>query len=141
MKCPHCQVNVHFIEITRQGVQAERVWYITGEKCPHCEKLVIFLSDEAILDINREYPFSRPRSASGPNLYLVWPRHAHFTPAPPEIPPELAEDYNEACTILDLSPKASAALARRCLQNLLREHIKVKPGNLSDEIQAVLDSK
>ena len=34
--------------------------------------------------------------------------------------------------------KASAALSRRCLQNLLREHFGVKHGNLADEIEAVL---
>jgi hypothetical protein len=38
------------------------------------------------------------------------------------------------------SPKASAALGRRCLQHLLREAAKVKPGNLADEIQQVIDS-
>ena len=37
------------------------------------------------------------------------------------------------------SPKASAALSRRCLQHLLREHAKVKHGNLADEIQQVID--
>jgi len=36
--------------------------------------------------------------------------------------------------------KASAALSRRCLQNVLRETAKVKPGDLYDEIQEVLDS-
>ena len=38
------------------------------------------------------------------------------------------------------SPKAAAALGRRCLQNLLRDHVKVEPGDLSSEIQQVLDS-
>jgi hypothetical protein len=38
------------------------------------------------------------------------------------------------------SPKAAAALGRRCLQSLLREVAKVKPGNLADEIQQVIDS-
>ena len=40
------------------------------------------------------------------------------------------------------SAKASAALGRRCLQNLLRDYvgIKTKSGNLADEIQEVIDS-
>jgi hypothetical protein len=37
------------------------------------------------------------------------------------------------------SPKASAALSRRCLQRLLRESAKVKPGDLAKEIQQVID--
>jgi hypothetical protein len=43
--------------------------------------------------------------------------------------------------VLPDSSKASAALSRRCLQNLLREAAKVKPGNLADEIQQVIDGK
>lgn len=41
--------------------------------------------------------------------------------------------------VLSDSPKASAALGRRCLQNLLRDVAKVKVGNLANEIQQVLD--
>jgi hypothetical protein len=52
----------------------------------------------------------------------------------------LADDYREACLVLADSPKASAALSRRCLQNLLREAAKVRPGNLAEEIQQVIDS-
>jgi hypothetical protein len=57
------------------------------------------------------------------------------------VPSEFAEDYREACLTLADSPKASAALSRRCLQHLLREHAKVKSGNLAEEIQQVLDAK
>jgi len=39
------------------------------------------------------------------------------------------------------SPEASAALSRRCLQSVLRDTAKVKPGNLASEIQEVLDKK
>lgn len=57
-----------------------------------------------------------------------------------EVPKELAEDYREACLVLTDSPKASAALSRRCLQHLLREAAGVKPSELSKEIQGLLDS-
>ena len=39
------------------------------------------------------------------------------------------------------SPKASAALSRRCLQNILRNVAKVTPGNLYDEIEEILDKE
>ena len=42
--------------------------------------------------------------------------------------------------MLDASPKASAALSRRCLQNLIRSTTGIKQGDLSTEIQQVLDS-
>ena len=51
----------------------------------------------------------------------------------------MAEDYNEACLVISDSPKASAALSRRCLQAILREAAKVKHSDLAREIQEVLD--
>ena len=59
---------------------------------------------------------------------------------PPEVPAELAADYTEAALVLADSPKASAALSRRCLQHLLREHAGVQHGKLGAEIQEVLNS-
>lgn len=60
---------------------------------------------------------------------------------PKEVPPSILQDYTEACLVLADSPKASAALSRRCLQNLLRQSAAVKQGDLFNEIQQVLDSK
>jgi hypothetical protein len=48
--------------------------------------------------------------------------------------------FTEACLTLTDSPKASAALSRRCLQHILREKAQVKPGNLAEEIQQVIDA-
>lgn len=42
-------------------------------------------------------------------------------PQPEYIPAPLREDYYEACLIRDKSPKASATLARRCLQGMIRD--------------------
>jgi|SRR5690242_16813913 hypothetical protein len=42
--------------------------------------------------------------------------------------------------VLADSPKASAALSRRCLQTLLREEAKTKAKDLVEQIQEVLDS-
>jgi hypothetical protein len=42
---------------------------------------------------------------------------------------------------LPFSAKSSAALSRRCLQNLLREKAGVKHQDLAKEIQEVLDSR
>jgi hypothetical protein len=57
-----------------------------------------------------------------------------------EVDKRLASDYNEACLILAFSPKASAALSRRCLQTILREKAKVRKGDLAGEIQQTIDS-
>jgi integrase len=72
---------------------------------------------------------------------LVYPKGVSRSPCPKEVPDKIAEDYKESCLVLSDSPKASAALSRRCLQNVLREAAKVKPGDLYDEIQEILDSR
>ena len=56
---------------------------------------------------------------------------------PDYIPKAIIVDYDEACQISDLSPKASATLSRRCLQGILRDFWKVKSGRLVDEINQI----
>lgn len=60
-------------------------------------------------------------------------------PFPDYIPKAILEDYKEACIIKGLSPKAAATLARRCLQGMIRDFWKVKPGRLVDEINEIKD--
>ena len=55
------------------------------------------------------------------------------------IPKDMAEDYTEACLVLSESPKASAALSRRCLQAILREK-GFNEKSLAQEIQKAIDS-
>ncbi len=54
------------------------------------------------------------------------------------MPPEIAQDYVEACNVLPISAKASAALARRCLQNMLHAHT-YKAKDLAKEIDLLLN--
>lgn len=58
---------------------------------------------------------------------------------PAYIPEPIIEDYNEACSIVMLSPKASATLSRRCLQGIIRDYWGVKPANLINEIEEIKD--
>lgn len=54
------------------------------------------------------------------------------------MPQNIAEDFNEACAVLPISAKASAALSRRCLQHLLQERKVSKSDNLSKAIDDAL---
>lgn len=56
---------------------------------------------------------------------------------PEYIPAALRNDYNEACAILDASPKAAATLARRCLQGMIHDYWGVNEGNLAKEIAKI----
>jgi hypothetical protein len=112
-------------------------WVVRHEVCPACGRIIVRLQAGS------------PRYVQGQGLvalgqvvqdFLVYPRGAARPPCPQQVPQLLADDYREACLVLSDSPKSSAALSRRCLQNLLREVAKVKPGNLADEIQEAIDS-
>lgn len=61
---------------------------------------------------------------------------------PEFIPQAIRDDYKEACLIRDLSPKASATLARRCLQGMIRDFAKpkTKSDKLFAEIKALEDA-
>ncbi len=60
-------------------------------------------------------------------------------PFPDYIPKVILDDYNEACLIRDLSPKASATLSRRCLQGMIRDFWGESKSRLIDEINAIKD--
>jgi hypothetical protein len=53
------------------------------------------------------------------------------------VPKSIARDYVEACQVLPLSAKASAALARRCLQAVLNEK-GYKGSDLAKQIDQLL---
>ncbi|MFA4999214.1 MAG: DUF4145 domain-containing protein [Parcubacteria group bacterium] len=56
---------------------------------------------------------------------------------PDYISDPIKSDYYEACRIRDLSPKASATLARRCLQGMIRDFWKISKSRLKDEVDAL----
>jgi len=56
------------------------------------------------------------------------------------VPPQVAGDYNEAYLIASLSPKASATLARRALQGMVRDFFTVAgKRTLHAELEAIKD--
>lgn len=53
---------------------------------------------------------------------------------PDYIPKSIRSDYEEAYAIVNLSPKASATLSRRCLQGIIRDFFQIKENTLSNAI-------
>lgn len=72
------------------------------------------------------------------NTYKLKP-NSLAKPFPNYIPEGLIKDYEEACLIKDLSPKASATLSRRCIQGLIRDFWEVERPNLYQEIEEIKD--
>jgi hypothetical protein len=136
MKCPHCTVEIHtaFSEQRIDGggnwwnPVGQRRWSVTYMTCPACSDAIIYLHGG----------HSSADQEIGP--YLAYPGTTGRSPAPSEVPEYIAEDYHEACSVVDASPKASAALSRRCLQLVLRENGFAQK-DLAPAIQALLDSK
>lgn len=56
---------------------------------------------------------------------------------PDYIPAAIRHDYLEAVSIVDLSPKAAATLARRCLQGMIHDFWNIKEKNLNAEITSL----
>ncbi len=139
MKCRHCLVEF-FPQIQKDEIRnqydPDGIWVIEYCKCPSCNHLNIDLVlCNVYLDAHKSEYLRDEISRRGIN-----PLGTSRNPCPAEVPDEIAEDCKEACLVLQHSPKASAALTRRCLQNLLRDHAGVKHSDLSNEIQQLLDS-
>jgi|SRR5271157_1139267 len=139
MKCPYCLENFFDkVDTTILGKDSVGCWILEKRQCPSCGKFILHLAggEEAV-----HYGTGQTVGLSCVRLKAqVLPKGASRPPCPTQVPEHLANDYNEACLVIPDSAKASAALSRRCLQALLREAAKVKPSDLSNEIQQVLDS-
>jgi len=56
------------------------------------------------------------------------------------VPESILQDYKEAKLIVNISPKASATISRRCLQTMIRDFWAIKDKkSLHHEIEAIKD--
>jgi len=95
-------------------------------KCPSCHKLTITCCGYS-KDLKEEHIEKYILPKSGANKF------------PNYIPLQIREDYEEAYAILNLSPKASATLSRRCLQGMIRDFWGITRKRLVDEINEISD--
>lgn len=136
MKCPHC--SIHFHDNWRQSLMDRNgeylpedfgpqkgYWAYRSAYCPGCRnysiEVAVVTNSVAIAPWQQVYPIGANRG-----------------PVPTEIPDDVAQDYIEACNVLPISAKASAALSRRCLQTMLHAN-GYRSRDLSKEIDALLD--
>ena len=136
MKCPHCQVEFH--DEWRNAVWTagahgpvsdyldssgeKAAIYVQGTLCPGCLKRIIRVR--------------AGRGRSKMEEYVAYPRNATGRTAPAEVPEPLRSDYAEAVAILALSPQASAALARRIVQQVLTGQGGYEQRTLARQIDA-----
>lgn len=91
-------------------------------KCPHCKKVTSFI----------DYTGEKLPSKTIP----IYPTSS-AKQFPEYVPESVRNDYDEACAIVNLSPKASATLSRRCLQGIIRDFWGISKSRLIDEINSL----
>jgi hypothetical protein len=144
--CPHCSRQTTItdndcqsskLNVTMKNPLGPQGFSVMAIACPNpeCTKLTVIFTHSKI----KEY-------IAGGNWVddkqLNWLRLIPESAArvlPEYIPKAIVSDYTEACLIVDKSPKASATLARRCLQGMIRDFFGVRKDKLVDEIQAIKD--
>jgi hypothetical protein len=109
-------------------------WHAVVCPNPKCRKIEL----TAAL-FKAKYDTSRNRSVPDGKALAHWKLApaSHVKPFPSYVPDVLRRDYEEACAIRDLSPKASATLSRRCLQGIIRDFWDIQKATLFQEIKAL----
>ncbi len=140
MICPHCKIAIHEspqvtdISYFQQKNGSNYAWKAKHQQCPECREVFIYIQGGSWTALPNNQRAFTPRAE-----HLVWPQEGHRV-CPPEVPDTLKKDFLEAAAILPKSPQASAALTRRCLQHLLREHGKATKRDLADQIDEIAPS-
>ena len=129
MKCPHCFIAIH-VNWRVTGIHTFHAhdgpqWLAKAVACPSCRQPIIKLATDSTFENILQHE------------YFVYPRFLTHAPADKVVPDTLGKDYAEACNVLSISPKASAALSRRILQTILTEQ-GYQSSNLSRQINDVL---
>lgn len=130
MTCGHCLIAFHdewTVNRMSNIGNATRYWTVHSTTCPNCKEPTIKVKH--IIDASQTY---------AEKLYPVYPHSPRRAPIGDAAPPTLKEDYEEACAVMPISPKASAALSRRVLQAMLKEQ-GYESRDLAKQIASVLD--
>jgi len=145
--CPHCQRHVTITNTICGG--SSTLYHANSDGrftftntfivCPNpqCRKFTLTAALHKSDHIRGPSGSSEKLGEAVNRWSLIPPSNAKVFPD--YIPKQILGDYKEACLIKDLSPKASATLARRCIQGIIRDYWSVKPKRLIDEIEAIKD--
>jgi hypothetical protein len=140
--CPFCNTDqtvtdnerqITFSDLTIENAEGTRRLVTKFVVCPNpaCREFSLTASLHSLeVSGNRSYTGKHIKTWS-----LVPPSGARSFPV--ALPPQVLEDYQEACLTVESSPKVAAALSRRCLSEILRDFWRVQPGRLGDEFRQI----
>ena len=114
-----------------QSVYGPRIVEVVSVRCANADCM------KMQLNINLYKALKGYGQAQKDEFISSWPLlpESSAKPQPDYIPKQIVEDYTEACNIRDLSPKASATLARRCIQGIIRNFCNIQGNSLYSEIE------
>lgn len=125
--CPHCKTANRFEYVKDSLGHVVNLNSLIGKnecryslelcRCTNCADIIIFFNET-----------------------MIYPLGATRPPCPSEVETadkNVADDYGEACLVEQYSKKATAALARRCLQNMLHSQ-GIKKRDLNEEIDEAM---
>ena len=140
MICGHCETAFHH-DHALQDFTEDKIfaWLVDLAVCPECGRLNMSFYKGKIINFIPRPGDTDSRGYEVPALELTYPLFNSRPPCPLEVPQHLAKDYKQACDVLVLSPEASAALSRRCLQGILRDKGYTQH-DLAKQIDAALNS-
>ena len=122
MECPHCSNGIHpsFYRVYFYATPTDEnqldetlrnkkvlIYYNT---CPECSKYMIYWN---FVSRSEDQSFANSAAKLEPEkkgAKLVYPTQRNHRPLSNDIPPDYIADFEEAYSVIDLSPKASAAL-------------------------------
>jgi hypothetical protein len=90
-------------------------------RCPGCEELLVGVK------------FAGEELPELLNSKLLWPRNILPDLSPTGLDAHFKSIYDQARSVLDISPMASAVLTRRCLQHVVREKLGIRKKTLFEE--------
>jgi hypothetical protein len=143
MRCPHCNtaINISWIPTSAYPLGTIRDGQNKGVAlqtalCPECEGLIV----KIIYGICCQFPNGEWSIITIKKEEIIYP-NSYIRSIEPEVPSRYADEYKEACAVLNISPKASAALSRRILQTILREEFHINKKSLDQEIYDFINLK
>jgi len=111
------KLGLPFFESGEDGdYRFQRVHNINISKCYNCNDISLWIFDR-----------------------LIYPQRGEAPPANPDMPDDIRRDYDEASTILDLSPRGAAALVRLCIQKLCKD-LGQSGENINSDIAALVEA-
>ena len=142
MICPACNTGIHLpirqasdVYDSQPDGLGQIGYDVSHGFCPECGALIVVLREGKyeVMATNGSRVL-----AGQPSEKIVFPLAKSKKQAPSEVPERLQQDYAEATQVLPISPKASAAISRRILQDILREDYQLPRGSLAAQIDAFI---